>query len=87
MGSREIVPDDRAVADFPEQIDDQNITWFQDIDDPGVLVPDAIFFLLRHSLVNHRIYIGPLLHKDGETRPTSRSPGLITFQPPSNWLR
>ena len=43
-GGREIVSDDRAVADFPEQIDDQNIARFQDVDDPGVLVSDAIFF-------------------------------------------
>ena len=60
---REIVADDRAIANFPEQIDDQNVAGFQNVDDPGILVPYAIFFFAVGE--NYRIHVGTLRHKDG----------------------
>ena len=80
---REIVSDDGAVSDFSEEVYDENIAGFENVDNPGILVADAVFLFSIGA--NHRIHIRPKGHETAvTTRPTSRSPGLITFHPPSN---
>src|ERR1700678_2983400 len=74
-GGREIIADDGAVADFPEQIDDQNVTRLQDVDDPGVLVSNAIFFSAVG--LNHGIHVRASRHENGGHDPAHEAlPGI-----------
>ena len=59
---REIVADDCAVTDFSEEIDDQNVSGLQNVDDPGVFVAKAAFFFSVGA--NDGVDIGTLRHED-----------------------
>ena len=76
---RQIVADNCAVADFSEQIDDQNVARFQNVDDPRVLVANAIFFFAVGA--NHRIHIRTLRHEHRRHHPADKPRSRVDHLP------
>jgi hypothetical protein len=78
---REVVSDDGAVSDLSEEVYDENIAGFKNVDNPGILVADAVFLFSIGA--NHRIHIRPKGHEYSGYNPADQPFAGINYFPPT----
>src|SRR6266571_2436786 len=79
-GCRKIVSRKGAIANFPEQIYDQNVAGLQNIYHPRVLASDPLFFLAIR--LDDRIHIGTTWSEHRSNYPAHETPSWINHFPP-----